>query len=116
MPWDSDWLVVAGEAELDGRAWKFRDPCLLTTEVSALANWLEARSKDASKDSEIGFIEPNLTSRGTKVRCGSNLGLSAALHGRPRIKPEYFISVSRPLRTSWRRPPGRCARTCATTR
>jgi hypothetical protein len=60
VPYDSNWLVIAGDAELDGRAWKFREPCLLTDEASALADWLEARSKDARKDSEISFIEPNL--------------------------------------------------------
>ncbi len=60
VPWDSNWLVIAGRAELDGRQWKFRDSCLLTGEASDLADWLEARSKDTSEDSEIDFLEPYL--------------------------------------------------------
>ncbi|WP_420878293.1 WapI family immunity protein [Sphingobium yanoikuyae] len=24
--WDSNWLVITGDAVLDGRSWRFRDP------------------------------------------------------------------------------------------
>ncbi len=60
VPYDSNWLIIAGHVALGGREWKFRDPCLLTNEVLALAEWFEARSK-ASNDDEFGFIEPNLS-------------------------------------------------------
>lgn len=60
VPYDSNWLIIAGRAEKDGIGWKFNHPCLLTNEVSSLADWLEARSQDPTKDSEISFIEPNL--------------------------------------------------------
>jgi hypothetical protein len=61
--YDSNWLVIAGHAALAGHEWEFRDPCLLTYEVSALAEWFEARCEDTSKDGEIDFMEPNLSFR-----------------------------------------------------
>ena len=59
--YDSNWLVIGGRIEKDGAAWKFEDPCLLTNEVLSLAEWLEARVRDAGRDSEISFIEPALS-------------------------------------------------------
>lgn len=58
-PYDSNWLVIAGRIEKDGDAWKFNDPCLLTNEMLALAEWLEARAQNMDGESEISFIEPN---------------------------------------------------------
>ena len=61
VPYDSNWLIIAGHVTLDGREWKFRDPCLLTNELLALADWFQTRSKAPNDNSEIGFIEPNLS-------------------------------------------------------
>ena len=60
VPYDSNWLIIAGRVTLAGREWKFRDPCLLTNEVLALADWFQARSRAPNDNGEIGFIEPNL--------------------------------------------------------
>jgi hypothetical protein len=45
-PYDSNWVIIAGQAQVNGRAWKFKDPCLLAGEVSDSADWLDAGSKD----------------------------------------------------------------------
>jgi hypothetical protein len=58
--WDSNWLVVYGEADLDGRAWSFRDPCLTTFEVVRLADWLDHVVARQAAQSICGFTEPNL--------------------------------------------------------
>jgi hypothetical protein len=57
--WDSNWLVVFGEAHIDGRRWRFESACLGTIEVGALADWLHKVANGDEVD-EIDFIEPNL--------------------------------------------------------
>ena len=59
-PYDSNWLMIAGKVTLEGRYWSFLDPCLLTTEVSQLADWLEAVVSNDAVQNDCGFIEPNL--------------------------------------------------------
>jgi hypothetical protein len=90
VPYDSNWLIIAGRAALAGREWRFRDPCLLTNEVSRLADWFEARSKDASNDSEIGFIEPNLEFRWRQGALQVNLRLECLPSWAPKYSTEEF--------------------------
>lgn len=65
--WDSEWLIVAGEVSCARGRWSFRDPCLLTLEVEALATWL-AELRLGGARSVLAFIEPNL--RFTYVELG----------------------------------------------
>jgi len=65
-PYDSNWLVISGRGTSDAKSWTFSDPCLLTREVAALADWLEARSRSGKGAGKIGFIEPNLYFRWKK--------------------------------------------------
>lgn len=58
--WDSNWLIVDGSARLEGREWRFRDPCLTAFEAIELANWLEACARGTAGKSYCGFTEPNL--------------------------------------------------------
>ena len=95
VPYDSNWLIIAGRAEKDRRGWKFNDPCLLTNEVSSLADWFEARSQDPTKDSEISFIEPNLSFKWL----GGTLRVTLALECRPPWAPwdqvdEFYLQLS----------------------
>ena len=39
-PYDSNWLMISGNVGIKGQSWTFTDPCLLTTEAEALADWL----------------------------------------------------------------------------
>ena len=57
---DLNWLVISGEASQDGRTWSFRDPCLLTGELSELIAWLE-RLGGGHRPDRLAFLEPNLT-------------------------------------------------------
>ena len=57
--WDSEWLIVAGHVSCGRGRWKFRDPCLCTFELAALAAWLE-RLQTGTAESELDFTEPNL--------------------------------------------------------
>jgi hypothetical protein len=60
---DANWLVINGVANDGGREWRFRDPCLLTTEGRALAAWLDAASNGRVELDATSFLEPNLEFR-----------------------------------------------------
>lgn len=45
---------------LDGRSWKFLDPCLLTWEVARFSDWLLKKSRGEKTQINVGFTEPNL--------------------------------------------------------
>lgn len=59
VEYDSNWLRIEGQVSHPQGQWSFQDPCLLTYEVSRLADWLDALVEDQPKSDEIGFIEPN---------------------------------------------------------
>ena len=59
--YDSNWLIVEGTVEHASGRWRFRDPCLLTWEAAELVGWLDALANKQTADSELGFIEPNLS-------------------------------------------------------
>lgn len=58
--WDSNWLIVCGDAELGGKSWTFRDPCLTTFELEQLANWLDQVFVGEADNAYCDFTEPNL--------------------------------------------------------
>ena len=61
--WDSNWLIVTGEAVLGGQRWDFRDPSLTTFELERLADWLDRLVAGAEQPAFCGFTEPNLDFR-----------------------------------------------------
>jgi hypothetical protein len=58
--WDSNWLIITGDAVIDGKPWFFRDPCLTTFEIERLADWLDQVAAGQAERSFCGFTEPNL--------------------------------------------------------
>jgi hypothetical protein len=52
---DANWLVIRADVRNDDGNWRKSSACLLTSEVAALADWLD------SPGGELDFIEPNLT-------------------------------------------------------
>jgi len=63
MPYDSNWLIVAGNVTHARGSWQFTDPCLLTYEAAALASWMD-RLAEADRFSSIcDFMEPSLEFR-----------------------------------------------------
>jgi len=91
--WDTNWLMVVGDAvDDDERTWSFRDPCLTTWEARRLRDWLRgvvngsvlSSPFDGSEAERLLFFtEPNLASRGRSIqRCrGHRVHLS--LESRP---------------------------------
>ena len=63
VPWDSNWLTVRVRVEHPRGTWAAEDPCMLTYDVPALADWLEAVGAGHEDDAEHGFLEPNLLFR-----------------------------------------------------
>lgn len=57
--WDSNWLMIAGSASLNGRNWEFCDPAMTTFEIRELKVWFEELSRGATHKNIIGFTEPN---------------------------------------------------------
>jgi hypothetical protein len=58
--WDSNWLIVQGQVNLEGREWSFCDSCLTTFEAAGLADWLDALSRGEATKPYCAFTEPNL--------------------------------------------------------
>lgn len=58
--WDSNWLIITGDAVLDGKPWSFRDPCLTNFEMQRLADWLDQVAAGTAEKAFCGFTEPNL--------------------------------------------------------
>src|SRR5436190_20460131 len=52
--WDANWLLIRVDVRTEDAAWCKTDPCLLTADVAALADWLE------DPEGELAFMEPNL--------------------------------------------------------
>lgn len=60
-PSDSNRLMIDLEATVAGRSWRTRDPSMDTSEVEALAQWLEGVSRGSSFPDACDFLEPNLS-------------------------------------------------------
>jgi hypothetical protein len=58
--WESNWLIIEGHANLNGRQWTFSDPCMLTSEALYFAGWLERAAAGEPDREEVDFCEPNL--------------------------------------------------------
>jgi hypothetical protein len=80
--WDSEWLIVAGAVSCDRGKWKFRDPCLTTFELQALAEWFRSLTNEGSS-SDIGFTEPNLSFARTGAGTAEELVISFAQESTP---------------------------------
>lgn len=62
-PYDSNWLTIRIEVTSPQGTWSATDPCLLTYEVSELADWLEAIASGTVAQAACSFIEPCLLFR-----------------------------------------------------
>jgi len=79
-PYDSNWLMISGNVGIKGQSWTFTDPCLLTTEAEALADWLATLVSGSATNEDCGFIEPNLYFRRISP---DNIRISFSLESRP---------------------------------
>ena len=62
-PYDANWLLVRMDAAGPQGAWSVTDPCLLTSEVTRLADWLEQLGSGSATAPAISFLEPALLFR-----------------------------------------------------
>jgi len=83
VEYDSNWLRIEGHVSHPRGRWSFQDPCLLTYEVSRLANWLDALTQETSDSDEIGFVEPNLSFRVVRSPASAVLRVYFELEARP---------------------------------
>jgi sugar lactone lactonase YvrE len=83
VEYDSNWLTIEGQVRHPRGRWSFRDPCLLTSEVSRLATWLDALAQGKPESDEIGFIEPNLSFRVVRSAAFAVLRVYFELEARP---------------------------------
>jgi hypothetical protein len=81
--YDSNWLIVEGQIMHPRGGWKFRDPCLLTYEASRLAAWLESLARGSTPETEVGFIEPNISFRSVVSSAEPTLRVYFELEARP---------------------------------
>jgi hypothetical protein len=60
--WDSNWLNIRIHAQTERGGWSATDPSLLTADVAALADWLQAIAEGKIEaGDELEFMEPNLS-------------------------------------------------------
>ena len=58
--YDSNWLMISIDVTHPNGNWSVANPCLLTYEVTYLADWLEGILDGKEIDRGIGFLEPSL--------------------------------------------------------
>jgi hypothetical protein len=58
--WAANWLVIEGKIGHPSGEWAFREPCLTTWEVNALACWLGRIGRGEDADPELHLVEINL--------------------------------------------------------
>ncbi len=102
---DANWLVVGGEVHAaDGRAWRFSDPCLQTTEAQHLSRWLRSTSAgdvdavpsfDADSEHVAAFTEPHVafslaSRRGDRLVVRAHLSLESGPPWRTDEEDEYY--------------------------
>ena len=83
VEYDSNWLRIEGHVHHLQGPWSFQDPCLLTYEVTRLANWLDALAQEKPDSDEIDFIEPNLSFRIVHSHASAVLRVYFELEARP---------------------------------
>lgn len=89
---DGDWLIVAGRCHADGRAWAWRGPCLLVSEVGPLVAWLRGLGgdRDEPQHARIDFMEPDLAFVCERLAGGSvRIRVLLALEAAPRWWSSY---------------------------
>jgi hypothetical protein len=70
--WDSEWLIISGLVSCARGRWKFRDACLCTFEVQALAAWLRD-VRVGGPERELCFTEPSLRFEHVETSDGDQL-------------------------------------------
>jgi hypothetical protein len=92
--YDADWLRIEGVVTHPSGNWRFCDPCLLTWEAFALAQWLDFWDGNSGVNAAIKFIEPNISFSKTNASLGSVLRIRFELESRPPWSKKKFVGES----------------------
>lgn len=84
-PYDSNWLLIRIDATNIQGTWSATDPCLLTYDVSRLANWLDALATGTVTDATCDFLEPCLLFR-----------LARDVSGQPELRIYFELELRPP--------------------
>ncbi|MFG0283193.1 MAG: hypothetical protein ACF8R7_02125 [Phycisphaerales bacterium JB039] len=88
--WDANWLNVRGHVECAAGAWSFEDPCLVTWELAALIDWVEALPDPPGP--RIAFTEPLLALSNQSIDDAIVLGVRLGAEALP---ADRFDEVTR---------------------
>ncbi len=100
--YDANWLRIKVEAACARGHWTSVDPSLLTAEVAALADWLGRVATGDHRQSEIEFIEPNLSFRLRPARTTFRVFFELEM------RPPWARSNAAPEQSRRRVPPTAC--------
>lgn len=96
-PYDSNWLIVQLNVSTVKGAWSIAEPCLLTYEVSRLANWFEKIGSGNFEEKECVFLEPVISFLVTESDQMKLLRVRFALEAHPPWayeQNEYFVEFT----------------------
>ena len=81
--YDSNWLLIKIDVRHPRGSWSTIDPSLLTYEVESLAEWFEKVRKGEKVETDIDFVEPNLSFQLYSDLQGNYLRVYFELESRP---------------------------------
>lgn len=89
-PYDSNWLNIKIHVRVPAGAWSATTACLLTYEISELADWLEAMQEGRPAEDFWDFTEPNL-----------QFALVVAPGQQPRLRIAFALECRPPWARGW---------------
>jgi hypothetical protein len=89
-PYDSNWLLVRAAVKHPRGSWTATDPCLLTYEAVALAEWLDAVAAGTAADAGQSFLEPCLS---LELREGPGEGLVLRVYFQHEFRPPWALDL-----------------------
>lgn len=98
--WDSNWLNIEITVNHKNGTWVTTDPCLLTFEISKIADWFEQLyiSTDQVKP-KLEFVEPNLVFNLITVGNKFVIRIYFELEVRPPWRPAK--TMKKPMKDLW---------------
>jgi sigma54-dependent transcription regulator len=91
--YDSNWLRVRVDVQHARGRWSAQAPCLLTSEVTELANWRERVAAGADQAAEHEFIEPNLK---FELRHVAEAARAIRVYFEMEVRPPWASAVGAP--------------------
>lgn len=104
---DANWLTIQVTiTDLNGASFIFRDPCLLTWDVKALAAWIDRIALGEETEAALTFMEPILlfifdrTGSPAVVRVAMNKEIDTAIEALPSFQDAWRL-IPGQVRREW---------------